>query len=265
MDNPYDAPASIVAATVADNRFKNPGTLTRLVRLCVIASAVTAAITFFTTLSQRALLRQAEAEGMSVDAAYAEMPLHVLLAPLPQLLALLSCYVIIAFWIHRMAANTRSLVGAGKMEYTPGWAVGWFFIPFANLWKPYQAMKEVWALNADGGRRDAASAAGVLLPLWWFLWLAWNAVSNVAGRMSWRATTFEQEDNAALASMTSDAINVPLCIVFLLVVNRLYAAQMRGYASRQSASPLPDPMQQDPAAPELSAALPSSIAQEPTP
>jgi hypothetical protein len=264
MDNPYDAPASTVAATVADNRFKHPGTLTRLVRLCVAASAVTAAITFFTTLSQRALLRHAEADGLSVDEAYAEMPLHLLLAPLPQLLALLSCYVIIAFWIHRMAANTRSLAGAGKMEYTPGWAVGWFFLPIANLWKPYQAMKEVWALNTDDGR-GAGGMTGLLLPLWWFLWLAWNIVSNAAGRMSWRATSFEQEDNAALASMTSDAINVPLCIVFLLVVNRLYAAQMRGYASRQSESLPPDPMQQGPAAPELSAALPSSIAQEPAP
>ena len=148
------------------------------------------------------------------------------------------------------------------MEYTPGWAVGWFFLPIANLWKPYQAMKEVWALNAEGGR-DAGSAAGVLLPLWWFLWLAWNIVSNAAGRMSWRATTFEQEDNAALASMTSDAINVPLCIVFLLVVNRLYAAQMREHASRHFAPPPPDSMQQGLAAPVLSVALPSSTAQEP--
>ena len=225
--------------------------------------AATAAITFLTTLSQRALLRQAEADGLSVDTAYAEMPLPLLLAPLPQLVVLLSCYVIAGFWIHRMAANTRFLVGAGKMDYTPGWAVGWFFIPFANLWKPYQAMKEVWVLNADGGR-GAGPMAGVLLPLWWFLWLAWNAVSNVAGRMSWRATTFEQEDNAALASMTSDAINVPLCVVFLLVVNRLYAAQMRGY-SRHSAQLSPDPVPHDPAASELSAALPSSIVQEPTP
>lgn len=261
MENPYDAPASTVAATVADHRFKNPRILTQLVRLCMVASAATAAITFLTTLSQRALLRQAEADGLSVDAAYAEMPLPLLLAPLPQLLVLLSCYVIIAFWIHRMAANTRFMVGAGKMEYTPGWAVGWFFIPFANLWKPYQAMKEVWTLNADG-ERGAGAAAGMLLPLWWFLWLAWNTVSNVAGRMSWRATTFEQEDNAALASMASDAVNVPLCVVFLLVVNRLYAAQMRGY-SRHSARPSPDSLRQGPAVPELSAALPSSIVQEP--
>lgn len=263
MENPYDAPASTVAATAADHRFKNPRTLTQLVRLCMVASAATAAITFLTTLSQRALLRQAEADGLSVDTAYAEMPLPLLLAPLPQLVVLLSCYVIVGFWIHRMAANTRFLFGAGKMDYMPGWAVGWFFIPFANLWKPYQAMKEVWALNADGGR-SAGPMAGALLPLWWFLWLAWNAVSNVAGRMSWRATTFEQEDNAALASMASDAINVPLCVVFLLVVNRLYAAQMRGY-SRHSAQLSPDPVPHDPAASELSATLPSSIVQEPAP
>lgn len=261
MDNPYEAPISIVAATVAGHEFKHPRTLTQLVRFCVVASAVTAAITFFTTLSQRSLLRHAETDGLSVDGAYAEMPLHVLMAPLLQLLVLLSCYVIIAFWIHRMAANTRFLAGTGKMEYTPGWAVGWFFVPFANLWKPYQAMKEVWSLNADG-ERAAGGVAGLLLPLWWLLWLAWNIVSNAAGRMSWRAATFQQEDNAALASMTSDAINVLLCLVFLLVVNRLYAAQMRGYASRPSPSSLADLMQPGPAAPELPAVRSSSTVQE---
>jgi hypothetical protein len=43
--------------------------------------------------------------------------------------------------------------------------------------------------------------------------------------MSWRATTFEQEAAATIASVASDAANIPLCVVFFLITRRLHAAQ----------------------------------------
>ena len=46
-------------------------------------------------------------------------------------------------WIHRAASNLPAL-GRYGMKFTPGWCVGWFFIPFANLVKPFQAVKELW-------------------------------------------------------------------------------------------------------------------------
>ena len=264
MDNPYNAPTSAVTGTVAGGRFKHPAVLTHLVRLCLVGSAVMAATTFFVSSAQRAILREGEAASLAVDDAYAEMPLHLLLAPVLQLLVLVACWVIIAMWIYRIASNTRFLAGANKMDYTPGWAVGWYFIPFANLWKPYQAMKEIWALNIarDGG---SGAVVAMLLPLWWFLWLAWNFVSNAAGRMSWRATSYEQNDNALLASMTSDAIHVPLCIVLLLITNRLYTAQIRAHAARLSAGINPEAATQGFAAPAFLPVLPSSTAQESIP
>ena len=56
-------------------------------------------------------------------------------------------------WIRRANVNADALVASG-MEFTPGWAVGWFFVPFANLYKPYQAMAEIYRAsdpNADPG------------------------------------------------------------------------------------------------------------------
>ncbi len=264
MDNPYNAPASAVTGTVAGGRFKHPAVLTHLVRLCLVGSAVMAATTFFVSSAQRALLREGEAAGLTVDDTYADMPLHLVMAPVLQLLVLVACWVIIAMWIYRMASNTRFLAGANKMDYTPGWAVGWYFIPFANLWKPYQAMKEIWTLNVVRDR-DSSELIAMLLPLWWFLWLVWNFVSNAAGRMSWRATSFEQNDNALLASMTCDAIHVPLCIVLLLIANHLYAAQVRAHAARLSGGIDPRVATQGLATPTFPPILPSSTAQESTP
>jgi len=38
------------------------------------------------------------------------------------------------------------------MEYTPGWSVGWFFVPLYNFYKPYRAITELYlASDPDGG------------------------------------------------------------------------------------------------------------------
>ncbi len=55
-------------------------------------------------------------------------------------------------WLHRSVANARSL--GVQTEATPGWSVGWWFIPFANLVKPYRA-----AGSSDSGGGATSSRA----------------------------------------------------------------------------------------------------------
>src|SRR5690625_4693899 len=38
-------------------------------------------------------------------------------------------------WIHRMNHNARQF-GAENMIFTPGWSIGYYFIPILALWKP---------------------------------------------------------------------------------------------------------------------------------
>ena len=44
--------------------------------------------------------------------------------------------IIFGMWIYRAAANIVS-AGTDGFSYSPGWAVGWYFIPFANFFKPF--------------------------------------------------------------------------------------------------------------------------------
>ena len=64
---------------------------------------------------------------------------------------------------HRANYNARQL-GAADMRFTPGWAVGWHFIPIAWFWKPYQAMTEIWRASVNarptGARRKYRLCCG---------------------------------------------------------------------------------------------------------
>ncbi len=76
-------------------------------------------------------------------------------------------FVAFGRWIY-MAG--RNLVEAGyqDLEFTPGSRIWWFAVPFANLVKPYQGMRELW--NASHGEGDYTTGNG-LVGAWWALWL----------------------------------------------------------------------------------------------
>jgi len=52
--------------------------------------------------------------------------------------------VVFLIWEYR-SFNNLSALEARNLEFSPGWAIGWWFVPFANLFKPFQAMRELWA------------------------------------------------------------------------------------------------------------------------
>ncbi len=95
--------------------------------------------------------------------------------------AMVIAIVVVAMWIHGAHANLRA-AGMIGLEFTPGWAVGWYFIPIANLFKPFQAMRELWnrSLAEDEGfGQDTPSR----LKTWWGTWIAGNIVSNIGVRL----------------------------------------------------------------------------------
>lgn len=94
--------------------------------------------------------------------------------------------VMISMWIYRAAKNARSI--RPQMETSPGWAVGWYFIPVANLWKPYQAMAEIWRISCAPDRWRTAETPAAMKG-WWGAWVASNIISNVSNRLANTATT----------------------------------------------------------------------------
>jgi hypothetical protein len=137
-------------------------------------------------------------------------------------IVMITCIVLVARWIYRAHANLRA-AGVEGCEITPGWAVGWYFIPFANLFKPFQAMRELWnASHAQGGGH--ASDSDPKLNLWWGFWIVGSILSNISFRLS-----LERADGFANVAAALDVISTLLLVVaawFLLqIVTAVNAAQ----------------------------------------
>jgi hypothetical protein len=107
------------------------------------------------------------------------------------LVAFLGTALVVAFWIHRAHKN---LIEAGYdgLEFTPGWSIGWFFVPFANLYMPYKAMREAWHVSLGEG--DMSSSPPPILTFWWSSYLA----GNIAGWFAASVPSFDLVSNVAL-------------------------------------------------------------------
>jgi hypothetical protein len=126
-------------------------------------------------------------------------------------------------WIHSMNYNARQL-GAVNMKFTPGWSIGYYFIPILTLWKPYQAMKEIWKASKnplDWASQDTSS----ILPIWWGLWLISIILGQAVFRLSNRAEELSGLINLNLITQVSNFLDIPLALVLLVIVNNVYKMQ----------------------------------------
>jgi hypothetical protein len=131
--------------------------------------------------------------------------------------------VVFARWIYVVARNIRSL-GADRLQFTPGWAVGYYFIPIVNLWRPYQAMKEIWKASHEPVHWQLQKGS-FLLVSWWTFWIISCLIGQMAVRTATSAKTASDYIDATTFSIASDVIEIPLCLIALVLVLRLSRVQ----------------------------------------
>ncbi len=127
-------------------------------------------------------------------------------------------------WVYRSNRNAREM-GVADMKFTPGWAVGCYFVPFISLVLPCQAMKEIWI--ASLGRVAGKARPAYLVGWWWGLYLAHSTVGMVAGIQSRAAKAMADFLLSGQILMVSHALSIAGSIVALLLVRQVSANQIR--------------------------------------
>ncbi len=196
--------------------FRNPTRLANWARgfLCVGVAAQVSRIAHHTR-AFGAFSETGEAAASPATAGYA-----VLLAATS-----LTTAVLVSKWIYRANCNARAL-GASGMAFSPRAAVGWYFVPVANLWKPYQAMKEIWQASVSpfGWRRQPVSW---LVPCWWLLlgllgsWtaamVAWTAQKSV--------DAIDETAAERLGEAAAQGVLIPASLLLVVIIGRVHAMQ----------------------------------------
>jgi hypothetical protein len=133
--------------------------------------------------------------------------------------------IIFLKWIYRANLNCHGF-GASDMKFTPGWSIGYYFIPFINLVRPYQAMKEIWKVSSDP-KNWQAQQGNALLRWWWALWLISGFLGQLTFRMSMNVNSLSSLEAATMVSIMSSIVEIPLILVAMTLVTRIIEKQTR--------------------------------------
>ena len=130
-------------------------------------------------------------------------------------------------FVYRAASNIHRSNARG-MTTSPGWAVGWSFIPFVNLVKIYEVMRDVWQSSHDPVR-GAISPPAILGP-WWGCYLVGNILATISGRLQ-DSILLSDEFNADLMNFTlwltiiSSILSLIAVVLLFLIVRSITRAQ----------------------------------------
>ena len=138
--------------------------------------------------------------------------------------------IVVCMWIHRAHANLHDY-GFEGLEFTPGWAVGWYFIPLANLFKPFQAMKELYNTSFGADDRFSGDAPGNL-GVWWGAWIIGNILGNISTRMSLMGDGSNLQF-AIVLSVASSVCTIVSAYLLREIVLQVTEAQRTGLAPTQ--------------------------------
>ena len=108
--------------------------------------------------------------------------------------------------------------------------MGWYFIPIANLFKPYEVMKEIWQVS----HKDRAVTLSIV-GWWWALWLIINFFGRLAIKIVMRADDAAGYTASAMDYVVSDGLEVALTIVALMLVTRIGMAYSKNIVEQGAA------------------------------
>jgi len=212
-----------------------------IVKILLIAGAVVTGLYLLVETLSLAFppLSSGEAPG--------ENPMGVLVVLAIFLLAVFSLIIYVptviffCVWLYRAYDNLRAFNQWSRPEYSPGWAVGSFFVPFVNLVVPYRAVRETWqkSRTAEEARLSEPSPPASF-PVWWTFWL----LACFAGNISMRAGFNDRvpESAATILSIIASGLSVVAAVFAYVVVDTVDKQQEEtSQKLKLGAFPLPPP------------------------
>lgn len=192
----------------------------RIVKIMFVVGAVVAGLSMFAEALSLAFPPITEEEELTDNPFGAVVVLFVVLLAVLNLIVYVATVVCFLMWLYRASDNLRAFNSWSRPEYSPGWAVGSFFIPFANLFMPYQAVKEVWQKSGPPDEDlQSAPESPARFPIWWLFWLLAAFSGNISTRLS-----FSERIPASTATMVSifaGALAIIAAVFAYLVVDAI--------------------------------------------
>lgn len=143
--------------------------------------------------------------------------------------------IVFFFWMYRSYKNLVEL-GVRGLQFSPGWAVGYFFVPILSLYRPCHVAQELWRASAPRAEIDGRAwrnrPPSLIVAGWWTFWL----LAAIASTIAFRSGSHPGEIEFTLrAVITTNAFSVLTHLFEMLMVIKIRNRQLAKLEALRSA------------------------------
>jgi hypothetical protein len=229
--NPYAAPETPLEAgpapPIATGRFQSVTPIAKAITVVLSLLVLFEVISIVNDFSRIDAMHRVLGSGPFTKAELVSIDQRSTMLGAAHIILYLVVVVQFCFFMPRANRNARAF-GLATLENTPGWAAGVFFVPIWGLYKPYQAMKEIWhGSNPDPNAPPVLyrQPGTALMVCWWWAYIFENLAGQVVYQM--RKGTNGADDVITLsgALLVSSFIQIVSALLAMGVVRAVAARQ----------------------------------------
>jgi Domain of unknown function (DUF4328) len=149
------------------------------------------------------------------------------------LVAFVLAIVFFLRWFSRAYRNLQAV--GGHQRYRQGWAIGSWFVPFLNLFRPKQIANDIWR-GSDPVTHEYTPAGtehvSPLLAWWWGAFLVSSWANNLAGRAFFSGNEPADIRRADGFAMVGDLLELAAAVLCVVVIWSMTRRQEERAAAR---------------------------------
>lgn len=225
--NPYAAPSTDAAGP---DRFVSQGDRVRLLSTLLLVSVATDVVLVVSNAVTLHIFVEAKA-GRLLDEAQADaVDLRGFVVFGLYLVTLIVTAVVFAKFLMQANRNVRAM-GHPPLGYSPGSMVWWYFVPIANLFKPYAAVREVWFASTT--RPSSPEPTWDTLKLWWATWVISSILNNISFRMTMKSEDIDTYITSTVLDIVASVVEIGAALTARKWIAALDAAQESEWAEQR--------------------------------
>ncbi len=139
------------------------------------------------------------------------------------ILALVAAGIFFISWLHTIYKNLRR--AGGLQSYNEHWTITAWFVPFMNLYVPYQIVEETYKNMQYVYKSEAEVKGCANIGWWWFFFIASHAGHRLSASMFKNADNLNGYLNSFIASIIAFMLSITGYILIIYVIKTMSAEE----------------------------------------
>ena len=161
--------------------YRSPRALARFAKVGIVLVLLAQALLLLAIGAEAAVLGVPIEQAPPEDPATGLVGLGMCCSGLTSIGALIASATVFLMWLHRAYSGAQAM--GAMLSYSPGYAVGSWFIPFINCVVPMQVVQALDVASARDVELESTFRSPDIV-VWWVLWLGSNFIGTVSARLA---------------------------------------------------------------------------------